>query len=98
MTLPLLLTLKRCSVGEGEEISSAIKELALASDRSEEEPDSPQLERVLELVGRYEGAELTLARARECVDLAVFNIEAFEECEAKQALKELADFVVTRRN
>jgi octaprenyl-diphosphate synthase len=97
VTLPLLLTLKRCTVAEGEEISAAIKDLALASVDDEGEPDPDQLQRVLALVERYRGVELTLARARECIELALFNVEPFEECEAKQALRELAEFVVVRR-
>lgn len=97
VTLPLLITLKQCTVAEHDEIAAAIKTLAMASARADSEPDDSLLERVLEFVGRYRGAERTLERAQDCVDAATRSIEPFVDCEAKSALAELAQFVATRR-
>ena len=97
VTLPLLLTLKRCSAAERGEITAIIKSLAAASAAGQAPPEREQVERVAELVSRHRGAELALERASECSDAANASIEAFVDCEAKQALCELARFVVTRR-
>jgi len=97
VTLPLLITLKQCTVAEHDEIAAAIKALAMASARADSEPDDSLLERVLEFVGGYRGAERTLERAQDCVDAATRSIEPFVDCEAKSALAELAQFVATRR-
>ena len=69
----------------------------MASARADSEPDDSLLERVLEFVGGYRGAERTLERAQDCVDAATRSIEPFVDCEAKSALAELAQFVATRR-
>lgn len=95
VTLPLLLTLKQCSGAERVEIESAVKSFAVASQ--EEAADPERIARVAELVARHRGAEGAQERARQCVESAVASIDPFVDCEAKQALCELAWFVLTRR-
>ncbi len=98
VTLPLLLTLKSCSNPERDEIEAAVKSFAIASARADGEgPDPAQLGRVADLVARHRGAELAQGRARECVESGLASIEPFVDCEAKQALCELAWFVLERR-
>ncbi len=98
VTLPLLITLKRCSASERAEIQAAIKAFAAATARAGEEPPDPsQLSRVAELVAQHRGAELVQDRARECAESAIQSIDPFVDCEARRALSELARFVVSRR-
>jgi octaprenyl-diphosphate synthase len=92
VTLPLLLTLKRGSSAERDEIEAALKSFSY-----DEEPDPERVARVAELVARHRGAEAAQQRAHECVEAAVASIDPFVDCEAKYALCELARFVVTRR-
>ena len=95
VTMPLIATLKRCTVGERAAIAAALKACALRSARAEEAP-AEETATVVELVRRYNGAEITLARARQCVDRARARIGPFSEPEWKRALFDLAEFVVQR--
>ena len=97
VTLPLLATLKRCTVGERSDIGARIKGFAQASQRGEK-PDVESLERVAESVKRHLGIEVTIDRARRCAALARTQIEPFVEGDAKRALVALTDFVVSRRS
>jgi octaprenyl-diphosphate synthase len=95
VTMPLTRTLKRCTVAEAEAATGAVKELSASRLRAEK-PDPQAVERVVDLVRRYRGAELTLGQARASADRARARIEAFVDCDAKQALCQLAEFVVSR--
>jgi octaprenyl-diphosphate synthase len=98
VTLPLLLTLKRCSTAERDEIHAAVKAFAAATARADEEPpDASRLSRVADLVTQHRGSELAEERARKCAEAAIASIDPFVDCEAKRALGELAWFVVSRR-
>ena len=97
VTLPLLATLKRCTVGERSDIGARIKGFAQASQRGEK-PDAESLERVAESVKRHLGIEVTIDRARRCAALARTQIEPFVEGDAKRALVALTNFVVSRRS
>jgi octaprenyl-diphosphate synthase len=96
VTLPLLVALKRCSVGEREETAAVLKSFALLAARDEGPPDPDDLARVAERVERFGGVEHTLQRARASVARARSRIEPFAPGRAKQALLDLADFVVER--
>jgi len=105
ITLPLLLTLKRCSPAERAEIVAAVKSFAIASlprddasDARENAGDPDAVARVAELVARHRGAEATLERASQCVDSSIESIEPFVDCEARRSLSGLARFVLTRRS
>jgi octaprenyl-diphosphate synthase len=94
VTLPLLATLKRCSVAEREMIISVLK--SLAQGRSD--VDHGDVGRVAEAVARYQGAEFTLERARQRATAARRKIETFAVCKARDALLDLTEFVVQRQN
>jgi octaprenyl-diphosphate synthase len=96
VTMPLIATLKRCSVAERELIATTLK--ALAGRRLEgAEPDTDAMAEVASFVGRYDGAAFTLERARSCAREARDKIAAFADCDARRALWDLAEFVVARK-
>ena len=97
VTLPLLTALKRCTVSERESITAELKGFARAA-QSGEEPAAGDLELVAELVRRHKGVDVTIARARDCVQRAKSQIEAFLDSDAKSAMLELADFVLLRKS
>ncbi len=86
VTLPLLATLKRCSVAERDALIGLVKGKLERSD----------LERIASAVREHQGVELTLTRASEHAASARACIEAFVDNDAKQALIHLTDFVVER--
>lgn len=97
VTLPLLLTLKRCSVAEREMIAGVLKRAGALEDLetnlgSEVSGGSE----IAELVVRYRGVEDTLRRAEEQVARASDAIAAFPDGSAKQALVAAAAFAVAR--
>ncbi|MFP8876510.1 MAG: polyprenyl synthetase family protein [Myxococcota bacterium] len=95
VTLPLLLTLKRCEVAERDAIESYLK--AVASQASA--PDAaaePELAAVLRAVHRYRGMEDTVRRAEEHATRAAAAIAAFPDSDAKGDLLAAAEFSVAR--
>jgi octaprenyl-diphosphate synthase len=107
VTLPLLLTLKRCTGGERELIASVLKRArhadALGLDASDAAgPDAEHavshedFGAVVELVDRYNGAPDTVKRAGEHVAHAKAAIAAFAEGPAKDALMAAADYAAGR--
>jgi octaprenyl-diphosphate synthase len=95
VTLPLLLTLKRCDVAERDAIESYLK--AVASQASA--PDAaaePELAAVLRAVHRYRGMEDTVRRAEEHATRAAAAIAAFPDSDAKGDLLAAAEFSVAR--
>ncbi len=97
VTLPLSLTLKRCTVAERDAAIATLKELSGLAVRGEQ-AGSSVIAPVAELVARYRGGELTIERARAHAARARSRIDPFADCEAKQALCDLADFVVSRKH
>jgi len=93
ITLPLIVALKRCSVGEREQIVSALKVRAA----NPKDAAHGEIDWIAEQVERHGGIEATLARARDCALRAGERIEPFVDCEAKRSLLDLAEFVVRRR-
>ncbi|MGH0036101.1 MAG: polyprenyl synthetase family protein [Myxococcota bacterium] len=102
VTLPLLLTLKRATAAEREEIAAVLKTAAQLADRAQHSGESAvageelDLSPVLEGVRRYRGVEDTVRRAQEHVDRAVAAIAAFPDGPAKQALLESASYAAAR--
>jgi octaprenyl-diphosphate synthase len=87
MTLPLIETLRHCSLEERDRVE-AIVEKELLSDED--------LEEVITLIHQYDGIDYTRKRAKELVESAKQRLTVFQDGEAKQALEILADYVVSR--
>ena len=87
ITLPLIHTLKNCTPDE-REIIACVVEKELLSDED--------FARVFELVHRYGGIEHTVAAACQHVVLCKRELEKFPPSAAREALADLADYVVTR--
>ena len=100
ITLPLILTLKRCRVGERDHVASVLKGAArLADEHGGMAPlDSPELslEPVAELVTTYRGLIDTQQRAEQHVAKALEAIAPYPDGPAKDALRAAAEFSVAR--
>jgi len=98
ITLPLLLTLKRCTSAEREAIEktlkSAARQAAAAALGHEAEP--VELDPVLSLVAHYRGVPDTVRRAEEHVARAAEAIAPFPDSAAKDALLGAAEFAAGR--
>jgi octaprenyl-diphosphate synthase len=95
VTLPLTVALKRCTAAERESAVIALKKLADVRLHGEA-PERETVEQVADVVRRYRGAEETIERARMRVTRARERIEPFSDCDAKKALCDIAEFVVSR--
>ncbi|MBJ6802417.1 polyprenyl synthetase family protein [Geomonas propionica] len=87
ITLPLIHTLKLCSDEERDFIASVVEKDLLSDE---------DFAQVLALVQRYGGIEHTVASASDHVALCKRHLEQFPPSAARDALAELADYVVTR--
>ena len=87
ITLPLIHTLKNCSTEERELIASVVEKELLSDE---------DFTSVFKLVHHYGGIEHTVATAIEHIALAKKQLEKFSPSAAREALAELADYVVTR--
>jgi len=87
MTLPLIETLRHCTPAERDMVAEII-------EAEEVSPDA--LERVVDLINRYDGIEYTRTRATALVERAKSCLHVFEPCEALDALETVADYVVSR--
>ena len=108
VTLPLLLTLKRCTHAEHDRISAILKQAARhASDQLAPEGardagelgdglSDETLRPVVDLIHAHHGVRDALRRADEHVNRAIEAIAAFPDGPAKQALKSAAIFSVSR--
>ncbi len=100
ITLPLILALKRCRLGDREQVASVLKSAArLADEHGGMAPfEAPELEfaSVAEIVMRHHGIRDTLARAHENVEKALEAIAPFPDGPAKTALNAAARFSVAR--
>jgi len=100
ITLPLILTLKRCRVGEREQVASVLKGASrLADQHGGMAPPSAgvlDLALVAEMVARYHGLSDTVRRAEDHVAKALEAIAPFPDGPAKSALRAAAEFSVAR--
>jgi octaprenyl-diphosphate synthase len=101
ITLPLLLTLKRCSGSEHEQIIGVLKsarELSLKVGFEDVAKQAAALELapVLAIIERYRGVEDTAKRAKEHVVRARSAIAPFPDGQAKGALLCAASYAATR--
>ncbi|KIH77003.1 octaprenyl-diphosphate synthase [Geoalkalibacter ferrihydriticus] len=88
MTLPLIHALRQCSAEERTRVEEIIEQDELT-------PES--LEFVCDLIERFGGIDHTRRRAMELVAQAKARLSDFPASEARQALFDLADYVVSRR-
>jgi octaprenyl-diphosphate synthase len=88
VTLPLIHTLRNCSAEERERVAKVIEEEDLSDD---------DLGFVVSLIHRYDGIGYTRRRAAELVERAKAHLALFPDGAEKEALFELADYVVSRR-
>lgn len=99
VTLPLLLTLKRCTTAERQEIGAVLKGLAAGSGSERgaaAEADAEAIGRVLELVRRHRGVEDAERRAADHAERARLALAPFQEGPAKEALLAAARFAAAR--
>jgi len=88
ITLPLIHTLKQCTSEEKREI----QEIVLSEELP---PDG--LQRVIYLINKYNGVEYTLAKAQQHIREGKESLRNLPPSPEKEALFELADYVVNRR-
>ncbi len=104
VTLPLILTLKRCTNNERELVASLLKSAAQRASSDLTGADSEQthppldLAPVLELVERHHGVVDSMRRAEEHAAKATAAIAAFPDCRGKQSLLDLAEYAVKRNH
>jgi len=88
VTLPLIYALRNCSPDEKEKVEEIVEKETI-------EPDD--LSFVTDLIGRCGGIEYTQKRAGEMVTRAKSRLSDFPDGPEKDALFEVADYVVRRR-
>jgi octaprenyl-diphosphate synthase len=96
VTLPLLLTLKRCDDAEREDIERVLKSAAQRSAEDAGSPADAELRPVLAAIDRYRGVADSVRRAEEHVGRARAAIAPFPDGKAKQALLAAAAFAAAR--
>ena len=87
MTLPLIVTLANCTAAERAEVARILQADALPAT---------DLEQICALIDRYDGVGITRTRAAQMVAQAKEQLQVFADGVARQALCELADYVVVR--
>ena len=97
VTLPLLLTLKRCTPAERGSIGSLLKTAAQLSSLPKDERDGEiDLEPAIAAVRKYRGVEDTVRRAEEHAHRAADAIAPFPDGQAKRDLLAGAQFAAKR--
>jgi octaprenyl-diphosphate synthase len=100
ITLPLILTLKRCRVAERDHVASVLKNAARLADEhgglAPLEAAELEIATVAELVERYRGVPDTSRRAADHVARALEAIAPFPDSAARQALVAAAEFSIAR--
>lgn len=87
ITLPLIHTLRRCSPGERDEIAAIIQK-----DQIQEQ----DFDTVFDLVHKHGGIEYTVGIANGYIDRCKRTLDVFPDSLEKEALKKVADYVVSR--
>ncbi len=88
MTLPLIEALRHCTAEERAQVAAIVEEEELAE---------ASLAYVIALIERYDGIGHTRRRAQALVESAKERLAIFPDGEERQALFDLADYVVSRR-
>lgn len=89
LTLPLILTLKKCSESEAHIIKNTLIADEIASE---------SFRQVLEIINRYDGIRDTLQLAKSYIQKAQENLVLFKPSLEKETLCAIADYVVRRKN
>jgi octaprenyl-diphosphate synthase len=87
ITLPLIQVLRQCTVDERERVAEVVEK---------EELSDEDFRDVFSLVDQYGGIDYTIAAARRHVAVCVELLGCFPDSPAKEALVELAEYVVNR--
>lgn len=87
LTLPLIHALRGCTAAERDKVSAIIEQDELA-------PEDFRL--VSELVRTHGGIDYTVSKARSCIEACHRHLSCFPAGTCKDALLELAEYVVTR--
>lgn len=87
LTLPLIHALRGCTDADREAVAAIIEKDELASE---------DFLFVSELVNVHGGIDYTVAKARNCIDTCRQHLSCFPASVCKDALLELAEYVVTR--
>jgi octaprenyl-diphosphate synthase len=88
VTLPLIHALRGCTPGEREQVEKIVQQDVLADG---------DLAFVIALIDRYDGIAYTRRRAHEFIAKSKERLSSFPDGEVKNALGDLADYVVFRR-
>lgn len=86
-TLPLIAALERAAPAERQRIQVVLTSRA---------PSTAEVEEIRRLVVKYEGVDYALQRAQAYAQTAKEDLGPFEDCEDKETLALIADFVVGR--
>jgi octaprenyl-diphosphate synthase len=86
-TLPLIATMDRAAPAERARVQSLLRSRALAP---------AEIEEIRRLVVKYEGVEYALGRAHRYAQSAKEALRPFKDCEDKETMALVADFVVDR--
>lgn len=89
VTLPVIKVLSECTPDE----RNSISELLDSDEISEDD-----LSLALEFINKYGGIEYTIERAKSYIARAKENLAVFEDSEMKDALLEMANYVIEREN
>jgi len=88
ITLPLIHAMRHCDAGEREFVDEVVAQEDLLS--------AADLERVQQLIAKYDGIGFTQNQARSRIEVAKTQLEGFPACPEREALRVVADYVVTR--
>jgi octaprenyl-diphosphate synthase len=88
LTLPLIFALANCTPDEKDAAQKAISRRAL---------DEAAIRGIFTIIRNHDGIGYALQRARSYVDGAKKSLEAFPDCEARDALLAVAEFVIERK-
>ena len=89
ITLPLIHVLSKCQPAEKDLIAAVV---------TKDELDPADFTAVFELVSRYGGIDYSVATARMVIERAKDALQVFPDTSVKNALLDLADYVVTREH
>lgn len=96
VTLPMLLTLKRCSNDERETLAAVLKNAGRNQMVDADEAEPLDVSAAIELIDRHHGVRDTIRRAEQHVEHAISAIAAFPESRAKSDLLAAAEYCVSR--
>ena len=88
LTLPIIYALKQAEKNEVKNIKSLIKGKLTNKD----------IDSILHFVEKYDGLSYARRKAREFADQAIQIIEKYPDSESRQALIDLVNFILTRKN